>query len=64
MGLRRRAGRLVRAEAGQVTAEYGLLVWFFVFLGAVTLFTFFFGFEQAIIGYYEDIVNVVCLPIP
>ena len=56
--------RLWWSARGQTTAEYGLLVWFFVFVGAVTLFTFFFGFEEATIGYYEDIVNIVCLPVP
>jgi len=33
-------------------------------VGTVTLFAFFFGFEEAVIDYYEDIVNIVCLPIP
>jgi len=51
-------------EEGQTIAEYGLLVWFSVFVGTVTLVTFLFAFEQAIIGFYEDIVNVVALPLP
>ncbi len=51
-------------QDGQTAAEYGLLIWFSVFLGTITLVTFIFAFEQAIIGYYEDIVNVVALPLP
>ncbi len=53
-----------RDQRGQTAAEYGLLIWFSVFVGTVTLVTFIFAFEQAIIGYYEDIVNVVVLPLP
>ena len=55
---------LLEREEGQVTAEYSVLLWFFTLIGVATLITFFFGFEEAIIGYYEDIVNVVCLPVP
>ena len=54
----------LRGQAGQAAVEYSLLIWFFVFVGTITLFTFFFGFEEAIIGYYEDIVNIVSLPVP
>jgi len=61
---RSRLRRLLSDEAGQVTAEYSILMWFVAFVGTVTLFAFFFGFEEAVIDYYEDIVNIVCLPIP
>jgi hypothetical protein len=56
--------RLLNGRAGQVTAEYSLTMWFVAFVGGVTLLAFFFGFEEAILGYYEDIVNTICLPIP
>ena len=49
---------------GQALAEYGLLMWLFTLLGAATLVTFIFAFEEGMIGYYEDIVNVICLPVP
>lgn len=55
---------LMRDQNGQVAAEYSILAWFLTLVGVVALVTFFFAFEEAIIGYYEDIVNVVCLPIP
>ena len=55
---------LVRGESGQVMAEYGVVLWFFTLIGVATLVTFFFAFEEGVIGYYEDLVNVVCLPIP
>ena len=45
-------------------AEYSLLMWLFTLAGVATLVTFFFAFEEGVIGYYEDIVNIVCLPIP
>jgi len=51
-------------QGGQTIAEYGLLVWFSVFMGTITLVTFLFAFEQGIIGFYEDIVNIVALPLP
>ncbi len=60
----RRIVRLLSGRGGQVLTEYSVLLWFFTLLGVVTLVTFFFAFEEAVIGYYEDIVNVVCLPIP
>ena len=56
--------KLAGDERGQATAEYGIMMWFVAFAGAATLVVFFFAFEEAIIGYYEDIVNIVCLPIP
>ncbi len=52
----------IRDESGQTVSEYAVLVWFTVLIGAVTLLTFLFAFEQGIIGYYEDIVNVIALP--
>ena len=55
---------LIHRQRGQATAEYSILMWFVTFVGVVTLVTFIFGFEEAIIAYYEDIVNIVCLPIP
>jgi hypothetical protein len=51
-------------RGGQVMAEYSLLMWLFTLAGVATLVTFFFAFEEGVIGYYEDIVNIVCLPIP
>ena len=66
--MRGKAKKMLRAflagESGQTIAEYGILVWFSVFVGTVTLVTFIFALEGAIIGYYEDIVNVVALPLP
>jgi len=55
---------LARDERGQVMAEYSILMWFFTLIGVAALTTFFFAFEEGVIGYYEDIVNVICLPIP
>ena len=55
---------LLKQQAGQVIAEYTVLMWFFTLIGVATLVTFFFAFEEGVIGYYEDIVNVICLPIP
>ena len=63
-GLTNRLRDLLREQGGQATAEYGILMWFVAFVGTATLFVFFFGFEEAIIDYYEDIVNLVCLPVP
>ena len=63
-GPKSRLWDFMRRQGGQATAEYGILMWFVAFAGTVTLFVFFFGFEEAIIDYYEDIVNLVCLPIP
>ncbi len=60
----RRLRRLAGDERGQATAEYGIMMWFMAFAGALTLVFFFFAFEEAIIGYYENIVNIVCLPVP
>ena len=51
-------------QDGQTVAEYGLLVWLSVFIGTVTLAVFIFAFEQAIISYYRDIVNIIALPLP
>ena len=56
--------RLFKDRRGQIIAEYSLLLWFFTFLGVAGLVTFFFAFEEGVIGYYEDIVNIVCLPFP
>jgi len=56
--------RLLRGRSGQVLAEYGLLFWFLTMVGVASLVTFFFAFEEAVVGYYADIVSVVCLPIP
>lgn len=64
MSVVERLQMLAREERGQATAEYSILMWFVAFIGTVTLVTFFFAFEEAIIGYYEGIVNIVCLPIP
>jgi Flp pilus assembly pilin Flp len=54
----------LRDQAGQMIAEYGVLMWLVTLIGVATLATFFFAFEEGVIGYYEDIVNIVCLPIP
>ncbi len=62
--IRNRLRAFLTNQKGQTIAEYGILIWFSVFIGTVTLVTFIFAFEQAIIGYYEDIVNVVALPLP
>jgi len=62
--LKRPVLALLRDRAGQVIAEYGVLMWFVTLIGVATLATFFFAFEEGVIGYYEDIVNVICLPIP
>jgi Flp pilus assembly pilin Flp len=55
---------LLRDESGQTAAEYSVLMWFFTLVGAACLTTFIFAFEESIVAYYEDIVNIVCLPIP
>jgi len=62
--LRERMRRLWPEQAGQVLAEYSLLMWLVVLIGVASLVTFFFAFEEGVIGYYEDIVNIICLPIP
>jgi len=56
--------RLFKGEGGQVLAEYGILLWFFTLAGVATLIAFMFAFEEGVIAHYEDIVNVVCLPVP
>ena len=56
--------RFLRGNSGQMVAEYTVLVCFFTLIGVTALVTFFFAFEEGVIGYYEDIVNVICLPIP
>jgi len=63
-GIRRLAQGVLKGRSGQMVAEYSLLVWFFTLVGVATLVTFFFAFEEGTIAYYEDIVNVVCLPFP
>jgi len=63
-GIKRRLGRFFRAEDGQMLAEYSVLMWFFTLVGVACLFTFFFAFEESVIAYYEDVVNVICLPVP
>ena len=60
----RHAAALLNGRSGQMVAEYSLLVWFFTLVGVATLVTFFFAFEEGTIAYYEDIVNVICLPLP
>jgi len=55
---------LLGGRSGQMLAEYGLLMWFFTLVGVASLVTFFFAFEEGVVGYYEDIVNMICLPIP
>ncbi len=62
--VQQRVRTLLRERAGQVVAEYSVLMWFFTLIGVATLVTFFFAFEEGVIGYYEDIVNVICLPFP
>ncbi len=62
--IRQRLQKFFICESGQTAAEYGILMWFAVFIGTVTLLTFLFAFEQALIGYYEDIVNIIALPLP
>jgi len=64
MGWKKTLCDLRHDQKGQATAEYSILMWFVAFVGVVTLVTFIFGFEEAIIAHYEDIVNIVCLPIP
>jgi hypothetical protein len=54
----------LRGRSGQVVAEYTILMWFFTLIGVATLATFIFAVEEGAIGLYEDIVNVICLPIP
>ena len=63
-GHRSLAGGLIRDENGQTLAEYSIVMWFATLIGAACLVVFFFGFEEGIIAYYEDIVNMICLPIP
>ncbi len=53
-----------RGRGGQVLAEYSILLWFVALIGAATLITFVFAFEEGVLAYYEDVVNVVCLPVP
>ena len=60
----RRVFRLLRGRSGQVLAEYGVLLWFFTLVGVASLVMFFFAFEEGVIGYYADVVDVICLPIP
>ena len=55
--------RFFREERGQVTAEYGVLLWFFTLVGVATLVTFIFSFEEGVIADYEDILDVICFPI-
>jgi len=55
---------LLRGRSGQMLAEYGVLLWFVTLVGVASLVTFFFAFEEGVVGYYEDVVNVICLPIP
>lgn len=55
---------LLRGRKGQTLAEYSLLMWFFTLVGVVTMVTFIFAFEESAVGYYQDIVNTICLPIP
>jgi Flp pilus assembly pilin Flp len=56
--------RFLRGNRGQMVAEYSVLLGLFTVGGVAVLVTFFFAFEEGVIGYYEDIVNVICLPIP
>ncbi|MFP4176701.1 MAG: hypothetical protein ACOCSQ_03345 [Planctomycetota bacterium] len=49
---------------GQMLAEYSILTWFFTLIGVATLVTFVFAVENSVVGMYEDIVNVICLPLP
>lgn len=49
---------------GQMVAEYSVLMWFSVLLGAAALVTVFFAFEESTINYYENIVKIICLPVP
>jgi len=58
------ARRFFSDSGGQAVAEYGILVWFMTLIGAVSLVMFIFAFEASVVGYYEDIVNVICLPVP
>ena len=62
--IRRSLSRLLADQRGQATAEYGLLTWFLVLIGTTTLAYFFFAMGEVLIGYYDDIVCVVCLPVP
>jgi Flp pilus assembly pilin Flp len=55
---------LLQDRRGQVLAEYTVLLWFITVVGVATLVTFFFAFEEGVIGYYDDIVSIICLPIP
>lgn len=56
--------RFLRDQCGQMAAEYGLLTWFFVFFGSAALVWFLMAMEEAAVDYYQDIVSIVCLPIP
>lgn len=51
-------------QKGQMLAEYSILMWFFTLIGVATLGTFIFAVEESVIGWYADIVNVICLPLP
>jgi hypothetical protein len=62
--MRRWLKRLFRDERGQMSAEYGLLTWVFVFFGSASLVWFLMAMEEAAIDHYQDIVSVVCLPVP
>ena len=55
---------IVSDEKGQMLAEYSILMWFFTLVGVATLATFIFAVEESIIGWYADIVNIICLPLP
>jgi hypothetical protein len=56
--------RLLRDERGQMAVEYSLVTWLFVFFGTASLAWFLMALEEAAIDYYQDVVSVVCLPIP
>jgi len=56
--------RLLRERRGQVLAEYSVMMWFFTLIGVTALVTFFFAFEEGVVAYYEDVVNIICLPFP
>ena len=62
--IRKRLSELARDESGQALAEYSVAVWLFTLVGVACLFTFFFAFEEGVIAYYEDVVNIICLPVP
>lgn len=62
--MKKRIRQFLRDEAGQMAAEYSLLNWFFIFLGTVSIAWFFMAMEEAAIDFYQDVVSIVCLPVP